>query len=95
MEAFGQFAADVAIGCLQALHRFQGLFVVSGYYDHHACGPRIGGQVNLAHIHKADAWIAELPFDNRLDLLAQGFTEPFPMIFLPAPLQLNHLRKTY
>ena len=74
---------------LQTFHRPLAAFLAS---LHHHEDPRragVGRQVDFADIYQANSWIAQLAFENGFDLLAQGFTQPFPMIFLSTPSNIT------
>ena len=43
--------------------------------------------MDFAYIGQPDARIAQLAFEDGLDLLAQSFAESFPVILLAAPFQ--------
>ena len=44
-------------------------------------GPSIVGHLHSGHAHQSDPRIRQFAFDQRLDLLAQGFAHPPAMIF--------------
>jgi hypothetical protein len=41
---------------------------------------------------QTDPRIAELSLENRFDFFPQGFAQPFSMVLLTTPFQLNHLK---
>jgi hypothetical protein len=92
VQARDQFPANVSAGGLQSFHRRGRSNVVSLDYDHHAGRAGIGCKKHLAYICESNARISQFPLENGFDLFAQGFSQPFPMVLLTAPFQLNHLK---
>ena len=92
MQARDQFPANIPAGSLQPFHGLEGSVVVSLDHDHHAGRAGIGREKDFADIGQTNARISQFSLENGFDLFAQGFAQPFPMILLTAPFQLNHLK---
>ncbi|SPE45320.1 hypothetical protein SBA7_780001 [Candidatus Sulfotelmatobacter sp. SbA7] len=70
----------------QPLQRAFGFFVVSIERDEDMRRARVLGQDHAGDADQPDSWVAEFALDDGFDFLAQGFPEPFTMVFTPALL---------
>jgi hypothetical protein len=89
VQALRQFSPYKSAGSLQSAHGLAGVLFVSFDNDHDASGAGIGREVHFAYIRQANAGIAKFSLENGFNFLAQSLAEPFPMVLLTAPFQVN------
>src|SRR3984893_698045 len=88
LQPVAHFAPDKPHGSSQPFKRPAGLGIVSIDGDQDACRAGIFRHDHAAHACESDARVAQFPFHQDLDLLAQSLPQALPMIFLSAPLHL-------
>ena len=91
VQAFRQFTPDEAGRRRKTFHTLVSLLILSFDHDQDTGRPRIWSQLDRADIDQPDAGIAEFPFQDSFDLLAQRALQPLAMVFLRTPLHFNHL----
>src|SRR5208282_1763423 len=74
-------------GRRQSFQRALRLCLIARHGHHHASRPRIVGHQHRTHARQPNPRIGEFAFEDGLDLFADGFTQPSPMIFPPTLLQ--------
>jgi hypothetical protein len=87
MKPLGNFVADETDCCGQALESASGLFLAALNSHQNTRGTAILSQLHPTDIRQSNAWIAQFPLHDGLNLLPEGLPQSLTMIFLGPPLQ--------
>src|SRR5579863_215502 len=86
MQILRYFPANESNRRGQSLQRAYGFCLVSLQRDKNSRRAGVLGKNHTGNADQADAGVAEFAFNDGLDLLAQGFSEPFTMVLAGALL---------
>src|ERR1700722_8944529 len=86
MQSLNQFVTDIFARRFQALQALIRVSIIAFHIHPNLRRAAIVSDVDSGHAHQTNTRIGQFSFDQRFDLLPQGFANPPTMIFQPALL---------